>query len=136
MIEKTFAIIKPDAVHDRVTGKIIDMIEQKGFDIIALKKIAMTKAEAQQLYAVHKGKHFCDELVDYVISGPVIVMVLQKDNAIKAWRDLMGDTNPLKAADGTIRKLFGKSIGSNATHGSDAPETAAVEIAQFFPELG
>lgn len=135
MIEKTFAILKPDAVEDRIIGKLIDIIEQRDFAIKGMRLIQMTPAEAQQFYAVHKDRPFFGELVEYITSGPVVIMVLEKENAIKAWRDLMGETDPAKAAPDTIRKKFGKSIGRNVTHGSDAPETARQEIAQFFPEL-
>jgi nucleoside-diphosphate kinase len=135
MLEKTFAILKPDAVEDRITGKLVSMIEDASFDIIRMQKIRMNPEQAREFYAVHKDKPFYGELVDYMISGPVVIMVLQKDDAIKAWRTLMGETNPAKAAPGTIRNLFGKSIGRNVTHGSDAPETAVREIKQFFPEL-
>ena len=134
-MEKTFAIIKPDAVKAKNTGKIIDRIEKEGFDIVGMKKLQMTKAQAESFYAVHKGKGFFDGLVNFVSSGPIIVMVLAKPNAILAWRELMGATDPAKAADNTLRKLYGTNIDNNATHGSDAPETAKQEIAFFFPEL-
>lgn len=135
MMQKTFAIIKPDAVSAKKTGKIIDMIEQNSFNIVRLQKIHWTKDQARTFYAVHKERPFFSELVEFMTSGPVVMMVLEKDNAIKAWRDLMGNTDPKKAESGTIRKLFGIDIGKNATHGSDAPETAIIEIKQFFPEL-
>ena len=131
-MERTFAIIKPGAVRDGNAGNIIARIEAEGFTISGMKKIQMSKAQAELFYAVHKARPFYGELVDSMISGPVVVMVLAKDNAIKAWRDLMGATNPAQAADNTIRKLFGTSIGENATHGSDAPETAAQEVPFFF----
>lgn len=134
-MEKTFAIIKPDAVKAKYSGKIIDRIEAEGFEILGMKKLHMSKHQAEQFYAVHKDRGFFGELVDFMSSGPVIVMTLQKDGAIKAWRDLMGATDPAKADAGTLRKEFGASVGENATHGSDAPETAAQEIAFFFPEL-
>ncbi len=135
MAEKTLAIIKPDAIQAKNSGKIIDKIEQEGFDIIALKKIHLTKDQAENFYDIHKGKGFFDELVEFVTSGPVIVMVLEKENAINAWRDLMGSTDPMQAASNTIRKLYGTDKGKNATHGSDAPETAKQEIKFFFPEI-
>jgi nucleoside-diphosphate kinase len=131
-MERTFAIIKPGAVRDGNAGKIIARIEAEGFTISGMKKIQMSRAQAELFYAVHKARPFYGELVESMIAGPVVVMVLAKDNAIKAWRDLMGATNPAQAADNTIRKLFGTSIGENATHGSDAPETAAQEVPFFF----
>jgi nucleoside-diphosphate kinase len=134
-MEKTFAIIKPDAVKAKFSGKIIDRIEQEGFNIIALKKLRMTTAQAEAFYGVHKERGFFRELVDFMTSGPVIVLALEKNNAVNAWRDLMGATDPAKAAEGTIRKLFGANIGENATHGSDSLENAAIELKFFFPEL-
>lgn len=134
-MERTFAIIKPDAVKSKFSGKIIDRIEQEGFDIVGMKKLHMSKQQAEAFYAVHKERPFYGELTNFMCSGPVIVMALQKDGAIKAWRDLMGTTDPAQAESNTLRKLFAKSKGENATHGSDAPETAKEEIAFFFPEL-
>ncbi|KKP24492.1 MAG: Nucleoside diphosphate kinase [candidate division TM6 bacterium GW2011_GWF2_28_16] len=134
-MEKTFAIIKPDAVKAKNAGKIIDRIEKEGFNILGMKKLQLTQNQAEQFYAVHKERPFYNELVKFMISGPVIVMALQKDNAIKAWRDLMGDTDSTKATENSLRKLYGTSKGENATHGSDAPETAKEEIKFFFPEL-
>lgn len=135
MKQKTFAMIKPDAIQAKDAGKIIDTIEKKGFTILRMEKTQLTKDKAQKFYAVHKERPFFGELVDFVTSGPVIIMALEKEDGIKAWRDLMGATDPLKAEEGTIRKLFGKNIGNNATHGSDAPETAAFELSLFFPDL-
>ena len=135
MIERTFAMIKPDAIAAKNSGKIIDMIEHNGFTILGMRKTTIDKATAQKFYAVHKERPFFGELVSFVTSGPVILMALEKENAIKAWRDLMGATDPFKANEGTIRKKFGTSIGNNATHGSDAPETAQEELGLFFPEL-
>ncbi|MFA5074933.1 MAG: nucleoside-diphosphate kinase [Candidatus Babeliales bacterium] len=135
MLQKTLAIIKPDAVKAKNSGKIIDRIESEGFKILKLEKMQLTKAQAEQFYAVHKGKPFFDELVEFMTSGPIVVMVLEKNNAIEDWRNLMGATDPAKAENNTIRKLFGSSKGENATHGSDAPETAAQEIKIFFPKL-
>ena len=135
MIEKTFAIIKPDAVKAKHIGNIISRIEQEGFNILEMRKMHISKAQAAEFYAVHNSKPFFAELVEFMTSGPVVVMALEKENAIKAWRDLMGATNPEKAAPNTLRKLYGKNVGSNATHGSDAPETAKVELALFFPDL-
>jgi nucleoside-diphosphate kinase len=134
-MEKTFAIIKPDAVAAGNSGKIIDRIEQEGFKIIAMKKIKLTKEQAEGFYAVHKEKPFFNDLTDFMSSGPCIVMALEKENAIKDWRNLMGATNPVDAEEGTLRKLYGKNIDNNATHGSDAPETAVIELKYFFSDL-
>ena len=135
MIEYTFAMIKPDAVKGKHIGKIINMIEQHSFEIISLHKIRLTKKCANIFYDIHKDKPFFNELVNFITSGSVIIMVLEKENAIADWRKLMGATDPAQADDGTIRKLFGTSIGSNTVHGSDAPETAQQELALFFPDL-
>ena len=135
MIEKTLAIIKPDAVNSKFSGKIIDIIENQGFDIVAMKKMQLSKDKAEGFYAVHKERPFFGELVEFVTSGPVVVMVIKKENAVKAWRDLMGATNPADATEGTIRKQFGKNISMNATHGSDSVENAAIEVKYFFPDL-
>jgi len=135
MKEKTFAIIKPDAVAAKNVGNIIAMIEDNGFDILRLQKVHLTKDQVAEFYAVHKDKPFFGEVLEYMSASPVVLMALEKQDGIKAWRDLMGATDPAKAEEGTIRKLYGTSIGSNATHGSDAPETAAFEIGLFFPEL-
>jgi len=135
MMQTTFAIIKPDAVQAHNTGKIIDRIEQEGFTIVGMKKIHMSQALAEQFYAVHRERPFFGELVSFMTSGPCVVLALRKENAIQAWRDLMGATDPAKAAPNTLRKVFGVNVGSNATHGSDAPETAQTELELFFPEL-
>ena len=135
MVERTLGIIKPDAVKAKNSGKIIDRIEKEGFNVVAIKKLNLTKDQAENFYAVHKGKPFLDELVEFMISGPVVVMALEKDNAIKAWRDLMGATDPALAEENTLRKLYGTNKGINATHGSDAQETAKAEIEFFFPNL-
>lgn len=135
MMQKTFAMIKPDAVAAKNSGKIIDMIEKNGFNILGMEKIQLSKEKASEFYAVHKERPFFGELVEFVTSGPVIVLALEKENGVLAWRDLMGATDPLKATEGTIRKIFGKNIGNNATHGSDAVETAHVELGLFFPNL-
>ena len=135
MVEKTLAIIKPDAIRAKNSGKIIDRIEQEGFDLIAIKKLLLTKDQAENFYAVHKGKPFLGELVELMTSGPIIVMALQKENAITGWRQLMGNTDPALAEENTLRKLYGTNKGVNATHGSDAPETSKTEIAFFFPEI-
>ena len=134
-MEKTFAIIKPDAVKAKASGKIVDRIEKEGFDIIGMKKISLSKKQAEQFYAVHSDKPFFNEVVTFMVSGPVVVMALAKENAILEWRKLMGSTNPADASDNSLRKLYGTSIGENATHGSDALETAKIEINFFFPEL-
>lgn len=131
-MERTFAIIKPDAVANGHTGKIIDMILGAGFKIVGMKLKHLSLKEAQGFYAVHSARPFFGELTEFMSEGPVVVLALEKDGAIKAWRDLMGATNPANAADGTIRKLFAESVGRNSVHGSDAPETAAVEIPYFF----
>jgi nucleoside-diphosphate kinase len=135
MLERTFAIIKPHAVAGKKTGLVIDLIEKKGFNILRMEKVQLTKQQAEQFYAIHKEKPFFNDLVSNVTTGPAIIMVLEKDNAIKEWRDFMGATDPVKAEPGTIRKQFGESIDFNVTHGSDAPETAKIEIGQFFPDL-
>ena len=134
MKERTLAIIKPDAVSEKNVGNIIRKIEDSGLDIIAIKKVKLTGERAGQFYAVHKDRPFFPDLVEYMTSGPIFVLALEGDNAIKRWRDLMGATNPDDAAAGTIRKLYGKSLSYNASHGSDAPETAHVEVAFFFDE--
>jgi nucleoside-diphosphate kinase len=133
-MERTFSIIKPDATARNLTGAINAMIEQAGLRIVAQKRVRITKDQAEAFYAVHKERPFFRELVDFMISGPVVVQVLQGDNAILRYRDIMGATDPAKAAPGTIRKSHAKSIGENSVHGSDAPETAVKEIAQFFSE--
>lgn len=134
-MERTFAIIKPNAFADGNSGKILSRIYQEGFNVVGLKKLYMSSVEASGFYYVHKDRPFFGELVDFMASGPCIVMVLEAEGAIKKWRDLMGATNPAEAAEGTLRKEFGKSLGENATHGSDAPETAAFEIGYFFSGL-
>ncbi len=134
-VERTYAMIKPEAVSLGHSGKIIDRIESEGFKIVAMKKMEMSKDLASIFYEVHSEKPFYSELVESVSSGPIIVMVLEKDGAIAAWRELMGDTNPDNAEPGTLRKLYGTSITNNVTHGSDAPETAETEIKLIFPEI-
>ena len=134
-MEKTFAIIKPDACSRNIAGKILARIEEKGFRVIAMKKIAMTRKQAEGFYAVHRGKQFFDSLTEFMSSGPCIVMVLEKESAIAAWRALMGATNPANADRGTIRKEFALSLEANSVHGSDAPETADYEIKYFFSAL-
>ena len=134
-IEKTLAIIKPDACSRSISGKVLAKIEANGFQVIAMKKLWMTKKQAEGFYAVHRGKPFFNGLTDYMSSGPCIVLVLQKENAIAEWRKLMGATNPANAEHGTIRKEFALSMEANSVHGSDAPETASYEIAYFFSVL-
>ena len=134
-MERTLAIIKPDAVSKKLTGKIVDMIEKHDFNIVRMQKLRMAPDHGQAFYAVHKDRPFFGELVEFITSGPVVVMALEKDNAIKDWRTLMGATNPAEAVEGTIRKLYAESIGENAVHGSDAPETSAQELKFFFHDL-
>jgi nucleoside-diphosphate kinase len=131
----TFAIIKPDAVQAGNTGKIIDRIISGGFRIRAMKMIHQSRRQAEGFYEVHRGKPFFEGLTEFMSSAPCIVMALEKDGAVKAWRDLMGATDPAKADAGTIRKEFGASVGENATHGSDSDENAAIEIGYFFSRL-
>ena len=133
-VEQTFAIIKPDAVKAGQCGKIIDMIEQAGFEILRLQKGQISTNLAELFYDVHKDKPFFNELVEFIASGPILIMALQKDNAIADWRKLMGATNPAEAEEGTVRKRFGTSIGQNVVHGSDATETARHELGLFFAE--
>jgi len=134
-MERTFAIIKPDAFAAGHAGKILSRIYEEGFTVVGLKKLYLSKVEAEGFYDVHRSRPFFGELTDFMSSGPCIVMVLQAEGAIKKWRDLMGATNPAAAAEGTLRRQFGSSVGENATHGSDAPETAAFEIGYFFSGL-
>ena len=131
-IERTFSIIKPDATARNLTCAINAIIEKAGLRIVAQKRIQMTRGQAEAFYAVHKARPFFGELVDFMVSGPVVVQVLEGEGAILKYRDAMGATDPSKAAEGTIRKAHAQSIGENSVHGSDAAETASVEIAQFF----
>jgi len=131
-IERTFSIIKPDATARNLTGAINAMIEQAGLRIVAQKRLRISRQQAETFYAVHRERPFFRDLVEFMISGPVVVQVLEGENAIARYRDIMGATDPAKAAAGTIRKVHATSIGENSVHGSDAPETAAQEIAQFF----
>jgi nucleoside-diphosphate kinase len=133
-IERTFSILKPDATRRNLTGAINALIEKAGLRIVAQKRVMMTRAQAETFYGVHRERPFFGELVDTMTSGPVVVQVLEGENAIKAYRDVMGATNPEKADAGTIRKEFAVSMGENSVHGSDAPETAAIEIAQWFAQ--
>ena len=131
-IERTFGIIKPDAVRNGHVGKILALIEENGFRIAGIKSKRLTKTEAEAFYAVHKERPFYNGLVNFMTEGPVVVLVLEREDAVAKWRELMGATNPANAAEGTIRKQFAENIERNAVHGSDAPETAAVEIPFFF----
>ena len=131
----TFGIIKPDAVRAGNQGKIIDRILAGGFKIRGMKLIHQTMKQAEGFYAVHAGKGFFGELTEFMSSGPCVVLALEKENAVKTWRDLMGATNPAEAAEGTLRKDFAASIGENAVHGSDSDENAAIEIGYFFSKL-
>ncbi len=133
-IERTFSIIKPDATSRNLTGAINAMIERAGLHIVGQKRVLISREQAERFYAVHRARPFFRELVDFMTSGPVVVQVLEGENAIAAYRDLMGATDPAKAAPDTIRKLFARSIGENSVHGSDAANTAEKEIAQFFAE--
>ncbi|MBI1261546.1 MAG: nucleoside-diphosphate kinase [Rhizobiales bacterium] len=133
-LERTFSIIKPDATRRNLTGKIIDRFESNGLRIVASKRIHMSKAQAEGFYAVHKERPFFNDLVSFMISGPVVVQVLEGENAVLKNREIMGATNPENAEAGTIRKDFAESIEANSVHGSDAPETAAEEIKYFFKD--
>ena len=131
---RTFSIIKPDATARNLTGAINKVIEDGGLRIVAQRRIHMTQAQAERFYEIHKERPFFGELVEFMTSAPVVVQVLEGENAVARYRDVMGATNPEEAADGTIRKLFAKSIGENSAHGSDSDENAALEISQFFSE--
>lgn len=132
-MERTLAIIKPDAVANRTAGRILERIETAGFTVRKMQMVALSRAEAEGFYAVHREQPFFGNLTTFMSSGPVLVLVLEAHGAIKKWRDLMGATDPAQAASGTIRHEFGQSIEQNATHGSDGPETAMFEIGYFFP---
>jgi len=134
-LERTFAIIKPDAVGRSLQGEILARIHKAGFKIVAIKSMRLTKEEAGGFYAVHKERPFFGELTDFMSSGKIFAIVLEAENGISRWRDAMGATDPKKAAPGTIRHDLGSSIGNNCTHGSDAPETAAFEIGYFFSSM-
>ena len=133
-VERTLSIIKPDATRRNLTGKIIAKFEDAGLRVIASRRIRLSRADAEAFYGVHRERPFFPSLVEFMTSGPVVVQVLEGEGAIAKYRDIMGATDPAKAAAGTIRKTHAKSIGENSVHGSDAPETAAREIAQFFAE--
>ena len=132
MAERTFSIIKPDATERNLTGAVNAVIEGAGLRIVAQKRVRMTRQEAETFYAVHKERPFFGELVEFMTSGPVVVQVLEGENAVAKYRDIMGATDPTKAAEGTIRKQFAKSVGENSVHGSDSVDNAKMEIAQFF----
>jgi len=134
-MERTFAIIKPDAVKNGVSGQILARIEAAGFRVVGMRMIHMSKAEAEGFYYVHKARPFFGGLTDFMSSGPCVLLALEAPDAIRKWRDTMGPTDPAKAAPGSLRRDFGESIGRNATHGSDAPETAAFELGYFFRGL-
>ena len=133
-MEQTFAIIKPDAVARNLVGKILERVETQGFRIVAMKRVLLNKFTAEGFYHIHKERPFFKDLTEYMCTGPVVLLVLEKEGAIKAWRELMGATNPEDAAEGTIRKEFAVNLEKNSVHGSDAPETAAFELAYFFSQ--
>ncbi|KQT07891.1 phosphodiesterase [Methylobacterium sp. Leaf399] len=132
--ERTFSILKPDATKRNLTGAVNALIEKAGLRIVGQRRIQMTKAQAETFYEIHKERPFFGELVDFMTSGPVVVQVLEGDNAVAKYREIMGATNPAQAAEGTIRKTFSESVGENTAHGSDSAENAAMEIAQFFKD--
>ena len=134
-LQKTLSIIKPDAMKLKLSGKIVNFIEEKGFTIIAQKKIALTKSQAESFYSVHKERAFFQELVEFMISGPILVQIIEAENAVSYYREIMGSTNPAEAKDGTIRKLYGSDIQCNAVHGSDSIENATIETSFFFSKL-
>ena len=134
-LQKTLSIIKPDAMKLKYSGKIIDLIEENGFKIIAQKKIVLTRSQAEAFYSVHKERPFFHELVDFMISGPILVQIIEANDAVKHYREIMGSTNPSEAEVGTIRKLYGTNIQCNAVHGSDSIENANIEISFFFSKL-
>lgn len=133
-VERTFSILKPDATERNLTGAINAIIEKAGLRIVAQKRVRISREQAEKFYAVHRERPFFRELVEFMISGPVVVQVLEGEKAIARYREVMGATDPAKAADGTIRKVHARSIGENSVHGSDAPDTAVREIAQFFSD--
>jgi nucleoside-diphosphate kinase len=132
MVQRTLAIVKPDGVQKGVAGQVIDRIEREGFRIVAMRLHRLSRAEAEGFYAVHAARPFFKDLVAFMTSGPVVLMCLERENAIAHWREVMGATDPAKAAAGTIRKLYATNIEKNVSHGSDAPETAAFELGWFF----
>ena len=134
MTERTFSIIKPDATRRNLTGKVNAVIEDAGLRIVAQRRILMSRPQAEKFYEVHKERPFFGELVEFMTSGPVVVQVLEGDNAVTRYREVMGATNPAQAADGTLRKLYAERVGENSVHGSDSLENARIEIAQFFSD--
>ena len=134
-MERTFAIIKPDAVAKKAAGPILERIEKEGFRVLGMRLVHMSRSDAEGFYAVHKERPFFNDLVRFMSSGPAVVLALEADHAIAKWREVIGATNPEQAAEGTIRKQFATDIEKNAVHGSDAPETAAVEIAYWFRDV-
>jgi nucleoside-diphosphate kinase len=134
MTERTFSIIKPDATRRNLTGKINAVIEDAGLRIVGQRRLKLSRAQAEAFYGVHQGKPFFEELVGFMTSGPVVVQVLEGDNAVARYREVMGATNPANAAPGTIRQLFAESFTGNSVHGSDSPENATIEIGQFFDD--
>jgi nucleoside-diphosphate kinase len=132
MVQRTLAIVKPDGVQKGVAGQVIDRVEREGFRIVAMRLHHLSRAEAEGFYAVHAARPFFKDLVAFMTSGPVVLMCLERENAIAHWREVMGATDPAKAAPGTIRKLYATNIEKNVSHGSDAPETAAFELGWFF----
>ncbi|RUM60142.1 MAG: nucleoside-diphosphate kinase [Persephonella sp.] len=134
-VERTLMLIKPDAVKKGVEGKIIAHVQEKGFKLLALKKLKLTKEQAKQFYIVHKDRPFYDELCEFMSSGPIVAMVWEGENAISEIRKIMGATDPAKAEEGTLRKLYGTNVGENAVHGSDSKESAEIEIPFFFSKL-
>ncbi len=133
-MERTLMLIKPDAVRKNLIGKILARVEEEGFRIIALKFLKLQKEEAEAFYSIHRGKPFFDDLVKFMISGKIVAVCMERENAISYWREVMGATDPQEAKEGTIRKLYGSSKQENAVHGSDSPENAQKEIAFFFSE--
>jgi nucleoside-diphosphate kinase len=134
MTERTFSIIKPDATERNLTGAVNAVIEGAGLRIVGQRRIRMSRAQAEKFYEIHKERPFYGELVDFMTSGPVVVQVLEGDNAVARYREVMGATNPAQAAEGTIRKLYAKNVGENSVHGSDSADNARIEIAQFFTD--
>ncbi len=134
-MQKTLSIIKPDAVKSKFTGKIIEFIEEKGFSIIAQKRLILTKKQGESFYSVHKERPFFPDLINFMVSGPIVVQILEAENAVEFYRTIMGSTDPNKAEEDTIRKLYGQSIQCNAVHGSDSIENAKIEISFFFSQL-
>jgi nucleoside-diphosphate kinase len=134
MTERTFSIIKPDATERNLTGKVNAVIEDAGLRIVAQRRIRMTREQAEKFYEIHKERPFFGELVEFMTSGPVVVQVLEGENAVQRYRDAMGATNPENAAEGTIRKLYARNVGENSVHGSDSVQNAKIEIAQFFTD--